>query len=266
MSLRSRKPIAIAFVCLLGVAQTGSAYEEWSLPNVIAPTVIDPLALEVRFQHQFLGHIKGDQMFSRLFGIGDGADGYIALRAIVLPGAQAGISYDNSQTVQLSRNEFTVDAAYAAAIPRIFTHAQIKGQFFSYESFRAFPAERRNGFFILGTVSNDPLFGRIVAVINGGYDFDKSAAGLGLGLDVKVTEVFDLFGEYFPRITAMDNPSIPGRPLHSAFSFGGKITTTAHQFFIFIGNSTEIGPRHLMQGTSDNFLRIGFLINRLFSF
>jgi hypothetical protein len=266
MSQFSGKSIAVTCACLIGFAHAGYAYEEWSVPNVTAPTVIEPPALEVQFQHQFLGHIKGDKMFSRLFGVGDGADAYIGLRSIIWSGAQVGVSYDNMQTVQQSRNEFTVDAAYAAAIPLIFTHLQIGAQYFSYESFRSFPAKRNDNFFILGTISNDPLFGRVVAMVNGGYDFDKGTSGLGLGLDVKVSQLFDLFGDYFPRIDKMDNPVAPGQPLHAAFSFGGKITTAGHQFFVFIGNSTEIGPRHLMQGASDNFLRVGFLISRLFSF
>ena len=267
MSKIAGKTITVAFACLMVIASTVFAFEEWSLPNVTAPTVIKPLALEVQFQHQFLGHIKGDKMFSRLFGIGDvPANGYIGLRSVIWSAAQLGVSYNNMQTVNQSHNEFTVDAAYAAAVPQILTHVQIGGQFFSYGSFLSFPEKRRNNFFVLGAISNDPLFGRLVATIDGGYDFEKKISGLGLGLDVKATELFGLFGEYFPQINETDNPASPGQPLRAAFSFGGKITTAGHQFFLFIGNSTEIGPRHLMQGTADNFLRIGFLINRLFTF
>lgn len=266
MSPFSGTSVVITFFSLIGIARTGFAYEEWSIPNVTAPTVIEPFALEVRIQHQFLGHLKGDKMFSRLFGVGDGADANIGLRSIAWNGAQAGVSYDNIQTVQQSRNEFTVDAAYAAAFPRILAHAQIGAQYFSYESFLSFPAKRTDDFFLLGSISNDPLFDRFVVLVNVGYDFDKKTSGLGLGLDVKVTRLFDIFGGYFPRIGKTDNPATPGRPLHAAFSFGGKMTTAGHQFFVFIGNSTETGPRHLMRGASDEFLRIGFLVSRLFSF
>jgi hypothetical protein len=242
------------------------AYDEWSLPNLIAPTLIIPFALEGQFQHQFWGRIDGSDKFDRFFGIADGAEGCFTLRAAVWSTAKVLVSYDNIQLFNQSKNEFVVGTSYAAAVPRIFLNVQADAQFFSYASMKTFPEKRFNNFFVQAALRNDPLFGRVVALVDAGYDFDREAFGIGLGLDVKVIDAFDVYGEYFPVLKKPYDPLFPGRIIQNPFSFGVKLTTAGHQFFIFFGNANEIGSRHLMMGTQDNNLRFGFALKRLFSF
>ncbi len=256
----------LSFNVCITVVTCAFGYEEWSVPNVTAPTLIKPFGLEVQFQHQFLGRIDGKDKFDRFFGMGDGADANIALRAIVWSTAQVSVSYDNTQTFNLSTNEFTVGTSYAVTVPWVLVHIQADGQFFSYSSYETFPAERRNGFFVQCALQNDPLFGRVAGLADVGYDFDKKAFGLGLGLDIKVIGALDVYGEYFPVVDKKVDPLLPERTVVNPYSLGVKMTTAGHQFFIFLGNAVEIGSRHLMRGAPDNNLKLGFQLKRLFKF
>jgi hypothetical protein len=245
----------LAMIASLAVVSTLFAYEDWSLPNLEAPTLIGPFGLEAQVQHQFLGRIDGSDKFDRFFGISDGADAWFTLRTVVWSSAQAYTSYDNLQIFNQSRNEFVVGTSYAVALPWIFLHVQPDGQFFSYSSYRTYPEKRFNNFFVQCAFQNDPLFGRFVALIDPGYDFDKRAFGLGLGLDAKVMGSLDVYGEYFPVVNKSADTLYPGRSIEPPFSMGVKFTTAGHQFFLFLSNATEIGARHLMMGTLDNNLR-----------
>jgi hypothetical protein len=260
------KLFVFSMIVFLATATSLFAYEEWSLPNLVAPTLIKPFAIEGQFQHQFLGRIDGADKFDRFFGIADGADGCFTLRTAVWSTAQVYISYDNMQLFSRSRNEFVMGTSYAAAVPWIFLNVQADAQFFSYASMKTFPNKRFNNFFVQAALRNDPLFGRVAGLVDAGYDFDREAFGLGLGLDVRVIDLLDIYGEYFPVLKKSDDPLFPGRNIRTPFSFGVKLTTAGHQFFIFFGNANEIGSRHLMAGTADNNLRFGFSLKRLFSF
>ena len=105
-----------------------------------------------------------------------------------------------------------------------------------------------------------PLFGRLVFIVNGGYDYDKREFGVGSGGDMKITKAVDVFTTLFPPLDATASDAI------NAYGFGVKITTVGHQYFFTLSNATEIGSRHLMTGAQDNSLRLGFAIKRLFSF
>lgn len=258
--------------CLLSIAACFTivtsplAYEEWSVSDLIAPATVKPFGLEAGFQHKFLGRIDGNDNAGRLFGMGDGADAALTLRATVWSRTQVFVSYDNLQVFSHSHNEFTIGASCAMFVPWAFLRLQAGGEYYSYASVLVFPEERKNNFFFLGALQNDPLFGRIAGLVNIGYDFDKKAFGLGLGIDIKIVDAGDVFGEYFPVVDKKDDPVFNRGTIYNPFSFGVKISTAGHQFIIYTGNATEIGPRHLMRGASDNFLRFGFEIKRLFSF
>ena len=257
----------IISLCLCCVwFSSGSAYEDWGLPNLDAPVNVGAFGLIVQVQHQFLGRVDGSDKFDRFFGIGDGADACFSLRSVLWSTTHVYASYDNMQLFDQSRNEFVVGASHAFAIPALPLHVQPDAQFFSYSSYRTFPAQRHNNFFIQCVIRNDPFFDRFVALIDPGYDFDRNAFGLGVGLDAKLTDVLDVFGECFPALNTSDDTLYPGQSIQSPFFAGVKFATAGHQFFLFLSNATEIGPRHLMMGTLGNNLRFGFLLKRLFSF
>jgi hypothetical protein len=259
-----KRSILFVFAFLSAVSPL-FAYEEWSMPQLTAPTVIKPIALEVQFQHQFWGRIDGKDWYSRLLGIGDGADASIGLRSTVLPKTQVYAFYDNMQLLNHSHNEFATGVSYAVSIPQIFLRMQANGEIFSYASLLTYPEKRKNGFFLQGSFQNDPIFDRVALLCNIGYDFDRKKSGMGIGIDVRITESFDIYGDYFPVWDKTDTTLFPSG-IQNPFSFGIKITTSGHQFFFFACNATEIGPRHLMRGTTDNYLKLGFMIKRLFDF
>jgi hypothetical protein len=246
------------------------AYDQWSLPNLVAPTAIQAPALEADFHHQFLGHVGGtvgsNNALQRLFGLADMADVAIGLRAVVWQTAQVYVSYDDMQMFNDSHYEYAAGAAYAVAVPQLYMHVQGDGQVFSYSSLLTFPEKRRTGTFVQLSLQNDPIFDRARFLVDGGYDFDKKKFGLGLGLDVRVYGDFSAYGEVFPIVDKTDRDLFQANMLTTPYSIGGKITTPGHQFFVFIGNAEENGARHLMRGTVDKYMRFGFSIKRLWSF
>jgi Membrane bound beta barrel domain (DUF5777) len=247
--------------------QGANAYEEWDLPDLTAPTSMKPLSLEFQIQHQFADSIFTSESFNRFFGLGDLANVVVGLRADIWSTAQVYASFGNTQTLMLTHWEYVVGGAYAVPIPWLFMNAQIDAQFFSYAALDANNTRTEGGFYDL-SLRNDPIFGRVVFLVNAGYDSDQRRYGLGIGADAKVLENFDLYGSYFPKVDK--SPHSPtydnAAAIYNPYCFGIKMTTGGHQFFLFVDNSTEVGVRHLMQGTTDYAPRFGFMIKRLFSF
>jgi hypothetical protein len=256
---------ALLITILIAAASPLFAYEDWSIPHLNAPSAIKPIGIEVQFQHQFTGRIAGKDAFSRLFGAGDGADACIGLRSTVWRQAQVYASYDNRQLFSRSHNEFTAGASYAFFIHQIFLRLQADAEIISYASYRTYPEKRKTGYFIRGCFQSEPFFDRAALLCNLGYNFDGKAPGMGIGADVAITGKFDIYGVFFPVWDKTDT-TLSQSDLHNPFTFGIKFTTFGHQFFLFAGNATEIGSRHLMRGTTDNHLRLGFIIKRLFDF
>jgi hypothetical protein len=238
------------------------AYEEWSIPNLTAPTVLQPKSIEISIQHQFWGRIDGKDNVSRLYGLSDGADVRIQARMTVLPGAQVFAFYDRAQPMGFTHAEFSAGASYAHALPKLPLRFQVEGELFTHVFELTDPESRKTGFFLQGCFRGDPLLNRIVPQCDVGYDFDRNVPGLGFGMTVGITESFGVFGEYFPVGTKPDSALLQ-TVIRNPFAFGVKITTYGHQFFFFAGNSMEMGSRNLMRGTADNVLRLGFMIKRM---
>jgi hypothetical protein len=247
--------------------QSANAFEEWDLPNLTAPTSMKPFSLEFQIQHQFSDSIIGGESLNRFFGLGDFANVVVGLRADVWKTAQVYASFGNIQTLMETHWEYVVGAAYAVPIPWIFMSAQIDAQFFSYAAFDQNNTRTEGGFYNL-SLRNDPIFGRVVFLVNAGYDSDQRRFGLGIGADVKVLENFDLYGTYFPKVDKSPHSYFyeNAAGTYDPYCFGIKMTTGGHQFFLFVDNTTEVGVRHLMQGGADFAPRFGFMIKRLFSF
>jgi hypothetical protein len=255
---------AIVVSLILSACMTAVAYEEWNLPNLTVPTLIRPFALEASIQHQFQGSVGDTMALTHFFGIGDGASIDVGVRSVIWSTLQAYATYSNYQRLNYSSNLFLLGTAYAIPVHPLFLRTQVDGQFFSYD--HSFPEKRRNSFFVLAALQNDPIYDRVTVVVNGAYDFDKKRFGLGLGLDVKLAEAFDVFGTYYPMVDKPNDTTsgLPPAPTTNAFAFGVKITTAGHQFFLYSSNTTEVGTRLLMRGAPDNRLKIGFMIKRLF--
>jgi len=232
-------------------------------PTSPPPTLIESPALEAEIQHQFQGYVNEFQAASTFFGVEDGADVAFGIRATLLPGAQLYGFYDTRQLSTATYGEYTVGASYGMFFHPLCFGAQLDGAFISYVRV---DDERITKPYLQLSLQNDPLAGRVVFLVNTGYSFDIDHYGLGTGVDVKLTEVFDLYGEYFPWVDKDSSTDIGegSVQVQNPFSFGVKINTAGHQFFLFAGNATEIGAENLMRGTYDKRLRLGFTIKRLF--
>ncbi len=247
-----------------GCAGSICAYEEWSVPNLTAPTLIEAPALEAQIQHQFQGTVDEFQAASNFFGVDDGADVFFGVCATLLPRTHLYTFYDTHQYVSGTHGEYTLGSSYAAFFHPFHLGAQLDGQIVSYVRYA--DNKRITKPYLQLSVQNDPLMGRVAFLANTGYNYDINRFGLGTGVDVKMTDLFDLYGEYFPWVDKNPNTSLDdgALPIQNPYSIGIKITTSGHQFFIFAGNATEIGARHLMRGTLDKQLRLGFLLKRIF--
>jgi hypothetical protein len=243
-----------------------AAYEDWSLPNLPVPTTVKPFGLEIQLQHQFLGRMDGNENLNRFYGIGDGADPNIMLKATVWSTAQVYAIYDYIQVLNRSHNEIALGTSYSQPIPFLFLRCKAEAEYYSYASYLVFPEQRKNNFFVLGSLQNDPLWNRIVGIADVGYGFEQKALGLGFGLDVKVVESFDVFGEYFPVIDRSYYASSVTNSVQNPFAVGVRFTTYGHQFMLYVSNASETGARRLMFGAPDNGPKFGFEIKRLFSF
>lgn len=269
MAYQKTGPMGIAirllvFMGIVGGCSNGLyAYEEWSIPNLTAPTRIEVPALEAQIQHQFQGYVNEFQAVSNFFGITGGADVNFGVRATLLPGAQFYTSYDTHQYVSGTYGEYTFGSSYAAFFHPLFFGAQLDGQIVSYARY---DNKRITRPYLQLSLQNDPLMGRVSFLTDIGYNFAIQHFGLGTSVEVKVTDMFDLYGEYFPWVDKNQNTALADgtTAIQNPFSFGIKITTAGHQFFLFAGNAQENGARHLMRGALDEKLRFGFLLKRLF--
>jgi hypothetical protein len=268
-SMSNRYSLVGFFAVIATLTTPLLAYEEWSIPGLNAPNALEPVAIEATYQHQFQGSVFGRDRPGNLFGIGDGADARIGIRSTLWKTAQLYVSYDSRQMVIQSHNEFTAGTGYAVSFPRLHFHLQAEAEIFSYASFLTFPEERKTGGFIDGSLRSDPLFERVTLLAILGYRFSAPAPGAGLGCTVTLTDMVGVYGAWFALWDRSAEPSLQVQgptSLHNPWLFGVKLTTYGHQFLLYAGNTVENGPRHLMQGTVDNKLRLGFIIKRLFSF
>jgi hypothetical protein len=262
-----RLNVGTVVVLALFAFRGASAYEEWDLPNLTAPTSLPHPSLELHIQHQFSDSLVSPDVLNRFLGLGDLANVVVGLRADVWSTAQVYASFSNTQMLMSTHWEYTVGGAYAVALPWISMRTQLDAEFFSYAAFDGKNTRTNAGFFNL-SLANDPLFGRVVFLGNVGYDSDQERFGLGIGVNVTVLDMLDVFADYFPMVDkAPRSYAYDNAPwIHNPYCFGLKFTTSGHQFFFFAGNSTEVGARHLMQGAIDDAPRFGFMITRLFRF
>ena len=254
--------VAVAGIMTAGCGSVLYGYEEWSIPNLTAPTRIEAPALEVQIQHQFQGYVNEFQSVSNFFGITGGADVNFGVRATLLPGAQLYTSYDSHQYLSGTFGEYTFGSSYAVFFHPLFS-AQLDGQIFSYARY---DNRRIAKPYLQLSLQNDPVMDRLSFLADIGYNFAIQHYGAGAGVDVKLTEMFDLYGEIFPWVDRSQDTKLgdSASSIKAPFLFGLKITTAGHQFFLFAGNAQENGARHLMRGALDEKLRFGFQLKRLF--
>lgn len=114
-----------------------------------------------------------------------------------------------------------------------------------------------NGLSLLASIqSSELLFKRFSPALNIETDTYNRNIGFGTGLFFEITPALDFFGEYFPPIMETQGNGI--------FSLGIKLNTYGHHFKFFMGNSTQMGIRRIIQDKNNKEMHIGFAIERLF--
>ena len=211
------------------------------------PSKLNAGQMEFSVIHRLYGEAF-DEPFDHFFGLQMGANVGLGLRGHVTKNIELYSLYI------ISNEEFSIGGGYVLPISKNALFAQFQ---FRYCIFTTWPDKRESTFF--GLLSFQTHFGgnRINPVLNIGYDSYFDEMGLGVGCDLHITKKFSLVGEIYPKLQSKENVS-------NSFAFGIKVTTYGHHFMILLGNNTQIGQRHLMYGTDNSNLHVGFVIHRLF--
>lgn len=233
------------------------AYEEQSAFNMKSPTGIEPGQSELKIQHRFYGKIN-EEPLKTLFGMYTGANVGLGIRYVVLSGLEIDADYTNYN------KESTFGASYTYLFPLIMLRSQVGFSYYGYETYNldVNQDERVNNIFTFLSLQSEPMLKRFLPILNISYDLGEQYLGLGFGANFIILERVGtlrkmiLIGEYFP--SKKDNGN------KNCYSFGLRLETYGHHFDFLLGNSSEIGIRRLMLGTTrQEGLYFGFNIKRL---
>jgi hypothetical protein len=245
---------------LLLMAATIYAYEEKCMPDLVVPTDIPPKNLEATIVHRLdrnpAGQFPDNFMTS--------ANARLGVRYVVWSKIEAGADYLYCSSSLISPKEFSLHTAYSYFIPKLFLRTQVDLLFFGAQQ-PGFETPWDYNMLYQLNVQSEPFWKRVLPVINLAYDGLLKKFGMGGGIDVAVAENIDIVGEYYPAIGARDTTP-EGNQNVNCYSVGVKITTYGHHFLFTLGNSTDIGVRHLMHGAKNNNIYFGFNLQRLFAF
>jgi len=233
---------AIVLVVLLLIPRMALPYGNGML-NLEVPAGLEARQMEFVVQHRFYGKVS-EKPFDTFLGMDMGANVGIGLRYSVSEKLGFGVSYTRS------RKEYTVGLRYAYFISEIL-RGQADVDLFSYKEPGV--GGRRRGVFCQLALQGEAVLERATPVVNIGYDSYNGKVGIGLGIDLEISEDIGIMGEYFPVSD--------GRL--DCFAFGVRLRTYGHRFMFLLGNSSEIGTRRLMLGTDSGDLYFGFNIRRL---
>lgn len=227
--------------------------------NLFSPSELDDWQKVLAIRHRFYGDVT-EEPLSNFFGLDAGANVNLAWR-MQFP-------YNLGLQLEYTRRQQEKQAGIWYRIPfsTLPLQAQILVQFFSYQELSQTESDRQNLFYLL-TLQNEPLWDRIRANINFGYDGYNERIMLGLGYTIQVVADVFLLLEYYPvldRDSASSNLQRYIGP-DDAFSLAVKLDTYGHHFIFSLTNTDSIGLRRAALGTAqDAHLRLGFNIERRF--
>ncbi len=248
--------ILILFSIII-LSENINAYDEQSIFNMKAPTGIERGQSELKIQHRFYGKVN-EEPFETLFGMYSGANVGLGIRYVVLSGLELEASYTSYN------KESNLGASYTYLFPLIMLRSQVSANYFSYKTYNLDlnQEERISNIFTLLSLQSDPILTLFLPCLNIGYDLEEKHLGIGFGANFIVLERVGtlkkviLIGEYFPSKIAGENKN--------CYSFGLRLETYGHHFDFMLSNSSEIGVRRLMLGTTrQEGLYFGFNIKRL---
>jgi hypothetical protein len=246
----------LLFLIVLLISAPVFSYEN-SMINMNVPTNLEPQNLEFRLQHRFYGPVNVKPADS-LIGMSDGTNVELGLRYLIWSKFEAKASYT------FLEKEYRLGGGYALFVPALFLKSQIEGEYFNFKDFNNV---RHGGGFFQMDLETEMILGHIKPVLNAGYDGLNKKPGLALGIDLRIIGDFYLMGEYYPRLTKnSDKVSARnyGSGNNNCYALGAMYQIGGHHFVVQVGNSNEIGNRHLMLGTPHRQLFFGFNLERLF--
>jgi hypothetical protein len=222
------------------------AYEN-CMPNLDVPSALEAGQMRFSIQHRFYGRVD-DKPGETFFGVfGYGANTALGLKAAIGKGFMAsGMYISEGKETQLGLSwDFSITKW-------LLSQVGVK-----YFSFRPTWNVRESSVFCEWVLQSKALMKRITPVFNLAYDGYYKALGCGAGVSVDVLDNVGLMAELYPGI---ENG---GASTKTSYFVGAKIRTYGHYFIFVLGNSYYIGTRRLMRGASDNYLHLGFTIQRL---
>ena len=238
--------IAAIPICLLlcGVA----AGYGGSFTNLLAPTYdVASGNIELSVDHRFFGAAFKDDPLDSFFGMDDGAN--VALSVRYFAANEFYVGYEHKRLGHVH----TLLGGWQNILPSMtFEFSALAG----YKSVKFSSNEdRESGMIATGSISAWFLNGKFRPVFNYSFDGYQDESGMGFGLELSATENISLLGEYFPSAGEGDE--------EDCFSFGCRYTTWGHQFNFSLSNSSGIGSRDMIMGTSDGDLSVSMGIKRL---
>jgi hypothetical protein len=242
----------LGILCGLTIFARGAYPYDYGLLNMNTPSQIEKRDLEFRIRHRFYG-VAYENPLDTFFGMSEGANVNLGLRYK----AWSRIEFDGSYTFDF--NEYTLGARFVPLYRNDYLYNQIELQYFNYEDSLG---ERKGNVYLELALQSAPILNIMIPALTVGYDFDFKHPSIGIGSLFRITEKLYLAGEYYPLISSGTNVSFGDK---SAYALGVILHTWGHHFTFILGNSIEIGQRRISTGASDNKLRFGFNIQRLFS-
>jgi len=214
----------------------------------MTPSTLEKGMSVFNLEYRYLEPISGN-VFDHFFGIDGGSNMNINGR------------YAVSKAVNLrlhrigSEKEFILDLGYtSSASDTLMILCGI-----SLFSFKTTPnTPRTQNVLPFFSVQLPNALGQATPILNVAYDGFNKTTGGGIGLDYEFVEGLNLITEYFTT------NGIAGSI--NAVLLGLRISTFGHRFFLTVQNTSQIGLRHLMEGTSTHDLSFGFSISRLLEF
>ncbi len=229
------------------------AFEPSAL-NLKVPSHLDRNSLVLDVRHRAYGVLTEDP-FDNFFGLDLGANISVGVRYAVLPRMEVNASYSTGW------QEYVVGLSYAHHLPQVYLKGQVDVQYFDFE--RA--GERNSNFYYGLALQSFPLGGLLTPTLNVAYDGFNEKFGMGFGLDVGFDWEFgpikhiSLIGEYYPVLQAEELITYE----ENYFAAGLRIDTYGHHFMFQVSNGSEMDPRRLMLGASNNDIFLGFNIQRV---
>lgn len=235
---------------LLFIVGTAQAYQT-GLATLRLPTFLERWReLELSFAHRFEGDLGG-KGFVDVMGLDVGA--------IVLLGAR----YPVWDGILVEGEMVLRDREYRAGVSfsRTWGHTGgILGVYYATHDRTPFglSADRVDYLVVIGGAQLVTFADRFSPAINVVFDGHTNRVGGGVGAYLTTFDFLHFMGEFYPNFHG-------GEDGGHVWLAGIELTTSGHQFHVYVGNGAQLSPRKLIAGGGDNKVRLGFVIRRWFA-